>query len=129
MPRLAAALLLTLSAGALGGCIMVPAILVTSAIELVDETASLRLDMNCATTHLLLIEPYCRSRTVPNNQPPVYCFRTLGGVDCYAEDDPYGVGESSRVKPGRPLAAPRVAPVAVAQPPVPVPQPPEKFDN
>lgn len=123
MPRLAAALILSLSAGALGGCIMVPTILVTSAIELVDETASLRLDMDCAATHIFLAEPYCRSRTLPNNEPPVYCFRTLGGVDCYAEDDPYGVGESSRVKPGRPLALPPVAPVAAAQPPLPVSQP------
>ena len=126
MKRFAAALLLTLSASALGGCLMVA----TSAIELVDETASLRLDMDCAVTHIFIAEPWCRSRTVPNNIPPVYCYRTLGGVDCYAEEDPYGVAQSStRVKPARVLAAPHVAPVAVETAARPVPKFPTRDGN
>jgi hypothetical protein len=129
MPRLAAALLLTFSAGALGGCIVVPTILVTSAIELVDKTASLRLDMDCAATHIFIGDPYCRSNTVPNGIPPVYCYRTLGGVDCYGESDPYGVAESTtRVKPGRPLAAPHIVPTSAPPPPRPMPQPPVRDD-
>jgi hypothetical protein len=127
MQRFAAALLLTLSASALGGCVMVPTILVTSAIELVDKTASIRLGMDCAATHIFIGDPYCRSNTVPNNIPPVYCYRTLGGVDCYAEEDPYAIAVSStRVRPARVLAAPHATPVVVETAARPVPQIPTR---
>ena len=36
----------------------------------------------------------CRRAVVETE--PYYCFRTIGVVDCYAEDDPYGVTATGR---------------------------------
>ncbi len=36
----------------------------------------------------------CRQTVVETG--PYYCFRTMGVVDCHAEDDPYGVTATGR---------------------------------
>ncbi len=35
--------------------------------------------------------PYCRPRERRVIERPLYCYRTLGGIDCYEERNPYGV--------------------------------------
>jgi hypothetical protein len=90
---------------ALSGC-LVPTIAITSGIELVDQTASIRLDKDCSAMHIFTGEEYCLPHTVPSGRTPVYCFKTLGGIDCYDNPDPYAVAETDRAKPSQQLAAP-----------------------
>ncbi|WP_373086889.1 hypothetical protein [Sneathiella sp.] len=39
-------------------------------------------------------------------QPPVYCYKTIGTVDCYSERNPYDTERSPRVKPVQELESP-----------------------
>jgi hypothetical protein len=89
----------------LSGC-LVPTIAFTSGIELVDQVASLRLERDCSAMHIFTAEEYCLPLTVPSGRTPVYCFKTLGGIDCYDSPEPYAIAEVERAKPSRPLAAP-----------------------
>ena len=93
-----------------------PAIVATGATVLgvatVDAIASRHTEKDCSVLNLLDGDPYCRSTTVPNGRPPVHCFKTLGGVDCYAEPDPYKLAETGR----NPERAPRGPPPPPHQP-------------
>ena len=93
-----------------------PAIAATGATVLgvatVDAIASRHTEKDCSVLNLLDGDPYCRSTTVPNGRPPVHCFKTLGGVDCYAEPDPSKLAETGR----NPERAPRGTPPAPNQP-------------
>jgi hypothetical protein len=108
---------LLLLAIAVGASSCVPAtiaatgIVAVGTVDTVDAVLSRKLDQDCAVINLLE-GPYCRSRTLPNPQAPVYCYRTLGGVDCHAQADPYAV-ERERVTAPRALAMP-VQPAAPA---------------
>ena len=92
-----------------------PAIVATGATVLgvatVDAIASRRTEKDCSVLNLLDGDPYCRSTTVPNGRPPVHCFKTLGGVDCYSEADPYKLAETGHTPERAPLA-PRPPPTS-----------------
>ncbi len=75
----------------------------STAFSTLDEAMSRRTDEQCSMMNFVDGDPYCRSRTVPNGRPPVHCFRTIGGVDCYTETDPYGLAETGNVRPSLPL--------------------------
>ncbi len=70
-------------------------------VEAIDAEVSEIIEMDCRVTYLFRGQRYCRQPEEPETAP-LYCFRTLGGVDCYAEEDPYGVNRSGRVR-NRPL--------------------------
>lgn len=62
-----------------------------------DHLASVMLGAECSVVTLEEHGYYCKPRRadVLDAQPPLYCYRTLGVPDCYAEPDPY----DSRVQP------------------------------
>lgn len=86
---------------------LVPLLLVAAAgcaadtVEAIDAEVSGIVEKDCRVAYLFRGRRYCRQPEEPE-APPLYCFRTLGGVDCYAEEDPYGVGRSGRAR-NRPL--------------------------
>lgn len=95
----------------------------TTAVGTVDAIVSRDTSQECSFMNLVDGDSYCRSRTVPNGRPPVNCFRTIGGVDCYVESDPYGLAESGNMRERPPLgvdpvpartAQKNVAPTAAA---------------
>jgi len=88
------------------GCLSVASI----AVETLDENVSIARDENCKTGHLLFGKSYCQSRRRPQEVAPLYCFQTLGGIDCHATPDPYAMTIPGRVMP--PLAVGAPAPMA-----------------
>ena len=88
----------------LGGC-------TSLALETAEAKLSQLTDSECSYSHVLVGEAYCRERTVARAQEPLYCFNTLGGVDCYAEPDPYKINPSGRSLQATPLAR-QVSPAA-----------------
>lgn len=97
-------LLALLLASACGGETLVASTIASTMVGTVDEAMSRRTDQECSVMNFVDGDGYCRSRTVPSGRPPVHCFRTLGGVDCYEETDPYGLTETGTVRPSPPLA-------------------------
>lgn len=93
-----AALLLALPL-LLGGC-------TDLAVGTFDTKLSQITDAKCSYAHVLVGDSYCQSRTVATAATPLYCFRSLGRVDCYDTPDPYAINGS-----GRALEPPLVAPV------------------
>jgi len=69
----------------------------TAAIAVIDEKMSQLTEKDCTSVNIVFGDGYCKEKTRPINQEPVYCYRTLGGIDCYAEKDPYA-GPSGRVR-------------------------------
>lgn len=72
-----------LFAGVLTGC--------TSVVveNVVDETLSAYAEADCAAKNLLFGEAICDKPDV-GAPPPVYCYNTLGDVECYDVPDPGG---------------------------------------
>lgn len=73
-----------------------------------------RYDVECGLFNILEYGEYCVSRFKPTDRDEVHCFKSLGGVDCYADRDPYLLA-------GRSLPT---APRELADPPMPM-RPPE----
>ncbi len=92
----------------LGGC-------TDLAVGTFDAKLSQITDAKCSYAHVLVGDSYCQSRTVATATPPLYCFRSLGRVDCYDRPDPYAINGSGRaLEP--PLVAPVDAPETAAPP-------------
>lgn len=89
----------------------------TLAFETAEKKLSQWTDAQCSYAHVLVGEPYCVKPAAPKEQPPLYCFRSIGDVDCYAEADPYQINPSGRALQQPPLATPE--PTAVPAPPKP----------
>ncbi|MBO6825076.1 MAG: hypothetical protein JJ879_02655 [Sneathiella sp.] len=70
----------------------------TAAVAVIDEKISQMTDKECTSVNIMLGESYCQDKVRQIKQEPVYCYKTLGGVDCYAEKDPYEDGQSERVR-------------------------------
>lgn len=81
--------------------------------EIVKVRAERSLEVTCNAMNLLSDGSYCVSNYKPTDRQEVFCFKTLGGVDCYAERDPYSLE-------GRALPA---APRLLADPPMPMTPP------
>jgi len=71
----------------------------TAAVAVIDEKISQMTDQDCTTVNIMLGENYCRDKDRAIKQEQVYCYRTLGGVDCYREENPYDTDKSPRVQP------------------------------
>ena len=87
----------------------------------VDAKMSELAEADCHYTDLLLTGTYCKSRQIEGKQAKLYCFRTIGGVDCYDQTDPYAINQSGRALQPTPRrqrrtgdAAPRDPPAAVS---------------
>ncbi|MEH6403088.1 MAG: hypothetical protein V7750_06930 [Sneathiella sp.] len=71
----------------------------TAAVAVIDEKISQMTDQDCTTVNIMLGESYCRDKDRAIKQEQVYCYRSLGGVDCYREKNPYDTDKSPRVQP------------------------------
>ncbi len=90
-----------------GGCLPASTFVSPGMIAL-DETVSRKFEKDCSMWNLVGDDAtYCRERLVPNTRPVVYCFKTLGGVECHNKPDPYDVASANRFNPQQPLAAPQ----------------------
>ncbi len=70
----------------------------TAAVAVIDEKISQMTEKECTTVNIMLGEDYCRDKKRHIKQEQVYCYKTLGGIDCYATKDPYASGTSERVQ-------------------------------
>jgi len=78
------------------------------AAHVVKTNIERQLDVSCSPYNFLSDGRYCVSNYKPTDRQEVWCFKTLGGVDCYGEPDPYSLqGRALPDKP-RPLADPRM---------------------
>lgn len=82
--------------------------LVSVGYEVFKARVERRLDMTCNLENLVTDGSYCVSNYKPTDRKEVYCFKTLGGVDCYAEPDPYSLEGRQLPGPPRALADPRM---------------------
>ncbi len=96
-----------------------------TAIGALDEKVSGWTNRECSTMFVVLGDDYCRDRRVAGERQAekIHCFRTLGGVDCYADPDPYAINPSGRVRQTTRLTQPEPA---IGQPAQPVPAEEEK---
>ncbi len=70
----------------------------TAAVAIVDEKVSKWTASDCSANRFFTGGPYCREAPVePGPQPALYCYRTLGTVDCYSQPDPWGYDGNERV--------------------------------
>ncbi|OUR75290.1 hypothetical protein A9Q83_17830 [Alphaproteobacteria bacterium 46_93_T64] len=69
----------------------------TAAVAVIDEKISQLTDKECTSVNIMFGEDYCREKKRVIKQDPVYCYRTLGGVDCYSKKEPY-TKPSARVR-------------------------------
>ncbi|WP_339778638.1 hypothetical protein [uncultured Thalassospira sp.] len=58
---------------------------------IVDHIVSASTGRDCSTVRSSMGEPYCKTDPIP--EPPLYCYRTLASVTCYATPDPYNTGK------------------------------------
>jgi hypothetical protein len=114
--RLLVTLLLML--GALSGCSTVDnviplpsagqAAVVGVGAEVVKIKIERRMEMTCNPLNLLSDGTYCVSNYKPTDRQEVWCFKSLAGVDCYGEPDPYSLAGHQLPAAPRPLADPRM---------------------
>ncbi len=104
LPLRSLSVALLLLATACGGESIVASTVASTVVGAVDEAVSRRTDQECSVMNFVDGDGYCRSRTVASGRPPVHCYKTLGGVDCYGQTDPYGLAKTGQVPPSPPLA-------------------------
>lgn len=78
------------------------------AVEIVKAKIERRLEVTCNPLNLISDGSYCVSNYKPTDHQEVFCFKTLGGVDCYAEPDPYSLEGRQLPAAPRALADPRM---------------------
>lgn len=77
-------------------------------IEVAKIKVERRLEVTCNPLNLLSDGTYCVSNYKPTDRQEVWCFKTLGSVDCYSEPDPYSLAGRQLPAAPRPLADPRM---------------------
>lgn len=82
--------------------------LIGGAIEVAKIKVERRLEVTCNPLNLLSDGTYCVSNYKPTDRQEVWCFKTLGTVDCYSEPDPYSLAGRQLPTAPRPLADPRM---------------------
>lgn len=78
------------------------------AAHVIQTKIERQLDVTCSPFNLLSDGNYCVSNYKPTDRQEVWCFKTLGGVDCYGEPDPYSLQGRALPDSPRPLADPRM---------------------
>lgn len=78
------------------------------AAHVVQTKIERQLDVSCSPFNLLSDGSYCVSNYKPTDRQEVWCFKTLGGVECYREPDPYSLEGRALPDAPRPLADPRM---------------------
>ncbi|MEH6527303.1 MAG: hypothetical protein V7723_14620 [Sneathiella sp.] len=70
----------------------------TDIVKSFDKQISEYAGISCSATNLSIGEDYCQSPTETFLQASVYCYKTMGGVDCYRKPNPYHTEKSERVR-------------------------------
>ena len=70
----------------------------SAAIAVIDEKISQMTEMDCTSVNVMLGESYCRDKLRKLKQEEVYCYKTLGGIDCYREKNPYKTEKYNRAR-------------------------------
>lgn len=87
--------------------------------EIFKSRVERRLEMTCNLENIVTDGSYCISNFKPTDRQEVFCFKTLGTVDCYAEPDPYSLEGRQLPGPPRALADPRMPMTPPGRRPVP----------
>ena len=61
----------------------------TAAVAVIDAKVSQLMDQDCTTVNIMFGDNYCSDKQRELKQDPVYCYRSLGGVNCYSQKEPY----------------------------------------
>ncbi|MFC3677912.1 hypothetical protein [Ferrovibrio xuzhouensis] len=77
-------------------------------VEVAKIKVERRLEVTCNPLNLLSDGTYCVSNYKPTDRQEVWCFKSLGTVDCYNEPDPYSLAGHQLPAAPRPLADPRM---------------------
>ena len=64
----------------------------------VDKKVAGLFGESCSFTNLSSGNDFCMTEQEVHVQPEVYCYKTLGSVNCYAEENPYNTERSMRVR-------------------------------
>lgn len=78
------------------------------AAHVIQTKIERQLEVTCSPFNLLSDGSYCVSNYKPTDRQEVWCFKTLGGVDCHGEPDPYSLEGRALPDAPRPLADPRM---------------------
>lgn len=70
---------------------------------------------SCSFTNLSTGDDFCPTKREIFVQPPLYCYKTLGSVNCYSEENPYLTERSPRVRKVPALASTGVENISVEE--------------
>ena len=70
---------------------------------------------SCSFTNLSSGDDFCPTKREIFVQPPLYCYKTLGTVNCYNEENPYITEKSPRVRKIPALASTGVESISVEE--------------
>jgi hypothetical protein len=70
----------------------------TDVFKTVDQNVAGIFGETCSFTNLSSGKDFCPSKSEMFVQPPLYCYKTLGAVNCYNEENPYITEKSPRVR-------------------------------
>ena len=73
-------------------------------IAALDNAMSVGTKSDCSISRVLWSEPLCKADGLEQPKEDLYCYRTLGNVSCYRNEDPYATEgtdtQSKRAAPG-----------------------------
>ena len=73
-------------------------------VAALDNAMSVGTKSDCSISRVLRSEPLCKAEGLEQPKEELYCYRTLGNVSCYRNEDPYGTEgtdtQSKRPVPG-----------------------------
>ena len=93
---------------AIGGCS-------SDVFKTVDKKVAGIFGDSCSFTNLSSGDDFCPTKREIFVQPPLYCYKTLGGVNCYNEENPYMTEKSVRVRKVPALASTGVENISVEE--------------
>lgn len=77
-----------------------------AAVRLVEDAAEAVTDDDCSVSRALSGDgALCEAREIPPEPDPVYCFQTIGQVDCYAVPDAMGETNQRAPRPSQPIGS------------------------
>lgn len=105
VPRLVAVAILVVCTFLLGACgtALPPSVdrqIGVAALGLAVNRVEKHYDVDCSVFNIVETGEFCLHRYKATDREEVHCFRTLGGIDCYAQRDPYLL--AGRQLPGEP---------------------------
>ena len=69
-------------------------------VAALDNAMSDATNSDCAISRVLRSEPLCKVESAPPPEENLYCYRTIGAINCYRNQDPYGLEHSRQQSTG-----------------------------